>query len=583
MTMRIIAFCSLLLATAPAALAESLLVPLVPADAGLCVEFDNVGQQAADLLEGELFRRLGQFPPLARWHADLEVNLPRMARQVERQLGLPSAELRRRLLTGESLVAVWPMTEAAGPSPVLLMFQTEDAGQLRQALDAVCDAQDRAGVVVGSRTFSHAGTDYRVRSIRQNTTTTMVCLAQIERIGILASDEKIVREVLDRHAAGAVSAGGLADLPVYRESMARLSPRARMRAFVNPRVWDDAVDRRLFAHGVRPDSNQLDRPLRAAWRATRYWVASFDSLPRPTAESFLAFDPAALPARLRELLSSASGHARFAERLPADSLIAAAACIDLNRLAAALRPAAVDAPSGGLGDVLSLANLLAQSLGGLGPEWGASLVPAAGTVDEFPFAWTAGVAAAPSRRADGGGLTPEERQAGLRSALTLALPRDVDPPPTLRTIELQDRSVFAWPRPNGQGEVFASFNSSGTVLWAASSADLLSRNDADPPERTLAQRPEFAELLPPRIATPSLVLFADGAALRRLVSRNRAALVRSLTDDKGVTTIRAERGVSQFLSLTRLADACLVAASIDESGISVSVSASYRLTDGSAP
>jgi hypothetical protein len=580
------------------------LAALIPSDTGLVVQVDDVGSRVREFTGGELFARLESFPPLAGWRQTVAESLPRLAEQIERQLGVSADELRQDMFGGPAALAIWPANEApadgsrddARPGPpdrqpnqgqrVLLLVEADDADLLRRAIRHWLAAHQRSNVVEAAKESRHAGSDYHQLSVRRGSTMVRLFLAQVGRVGVLASSDELMRSVLSLHAAAPGAGASIADEPLWQEGMGRLSPDARTRLYVNPRSWDAAVAAQWRALPLDPAAaGPDDRPLRALWRAARYWTASFDGGPRPLVESYMGLDAEALPGGLRDTLTGFSGATHFADHLPADSLLAVAGHADLARLAAAAAPADEEpgnrpAFDGDAATTLMAASLLGQSLGGLGPDMGFCLLSAepgdavgtAADTDLFPFAWAACATVGGARRASGQPLSREDRDAGLEAGLRLAFDRAAD-----RSVTVTQGGagrLFAAPRGGGEA-LFVGFDGPGDLLWAGSSRAAFERASQPTTGLTLAASDRYRQLLSPGIPEPNAIVFADCAGLRKQIQAREAVMVDFLATSRRIDRDRAQRGVRQFLSLAGLLDRLVVSARIDAHEVAWSIRGAF--------
>jgi hypothetical protein len=323
----------LLLAFCVPALAVDL-ATLVPDDIGMCFEARDLPSQAKLFFNSELFRRLMEFSPTAKF-IDEYVNRPRQIQiAMAAKMGLSSEEFNHKLMGKRSLMAIWPEeVRSAEESRLLFLTETDDADPefARKIIDAFCEAFDKPGVLVRADDVTYAGTKYFVRVIRRGDIRLEVCLAAIDNVFVLASGETLMRQALDIHAKQPAAGGSLAQLKPYVEARGRQRPDTALSCIILPQRWLDLVTERLDDDDEGEPSYEASakKVVLDSWRVADYWVFAIRAGERLSFESYLHFDPQRKPDWLEEMAGSTPGESNFLNHVPADAVVAYSGLLDV--------------------------------------------------------------------------------------------------------------------------------------------------------------------------------------------------------------------------------------------------------------
>lgn len=599
----------LLLASSQAAtpaLAQSPLAALVPDDVGLVIEGSRLARDLDLLASGPLGKRLRAYPPFAAWWAQHEVQIGLYAAQVREHLGATPRELTEILLGQEVLVAIWPETAATQPgeAPMILLFETADAARLQELF------------VRTRETVARAGGQFKIHQQQAGSHQVTVCsisrgqpgelhLAAVGSLALASNSMPMLRRVLALCSNDHSSASPLAALPAYRAAHQQL-PTASLRLFVNPRAWDPLVaqpDPAADAHAQRDRQIALQ-----AWQAIRYVAASLKLDEPLRAALAVCWQEDALPAPLGGALCALRGRAHFIRRIPSDAVVAAAGWLDVRQLVQALLPYAAAASEQG-GRTLAAdtgTTLLVALASYLGPEVVAYVIPLASHADLD--AWHPDE---PHTRApDAGGKARQAQDVippagnpaalawvvGLRTqvldepsrqplaAMVLPLLRTAlhvretllgdHAQPQVRTDEFQGLRVTTVELGVREGadpaRLELSFTAQEEVLWAASQRWALEQALELPGETSLERAVWWAELVSPQVAEPGQFLYVNLAALRAVLRRLPHA-VDLLLGVRPNDTEAARRSRQELLALASLCDRLLIAGTVNEQGLVVSL------------
>jgi hypothetical protein len=559
------------LAALPLVASPPSLTRLVPDDAGLCLTLQDAAAHADRFLESPLYARLREFPPLSAWRSEHAPAVRRISAEMSRQLGVEVDDVWRRAVGRQTVLAVWPPEEAGQKQgPGLLLIEAQDAELLSRLVAGLRSAQQRAGDVMDTRRATHRGLEYEERRIKRGEGTVHVYLAVLDRIGVLASHEHLLHRVLELHATRDVAGPRLAQLPAYLAALEQVDAAAPARLFVNPRAWDAALARSLPADESRKPGQLL---LAQFWRSLHYGVFAFSLHPQARADGFLAVDERGDANELSEVLGALSGPAVMLDRIPSESLAAAAGTVDVTRLLRWARGMDRDGPPSRRSLPEIVWSLIDGTFQGIGPGFGGFLAaPPEGS--EFPIAAAAGMqiqGRAPAQ--PDGMLKPAEAlRSVLQAALALSPPREGHAP-QLKSRTLGETEILTVvdlaEAPPGLAPSFAFTD--GT-LFVGTIPGVVEQAAAATPVSPLAAKPVFRRLLTPRLQAPTHAAYANLAALRRWLAAEGDRLAAMLSQGKD-SADDARHGLEQLGMLLKLADHAAAAAQFEPTGIRVTAAA----------
>lgn len=558
---------------ANSAAAASNLADFVPKDAGACLSLEEAAPHVDAFVAGPLYGRLNAFPPLAQWRRDNVPQLKKIAAEVSRQLDVSVPDAWRQIFGRQMLLAIWPPENAQQKQgPALLLVEAEDPQLLARLVRGIQAAQQRSGEVLESHDFDYRGVKVQSRLVRRGEGNERIFLATLDRIGILANQERLMEQTVDLQLAGDASAGKLSRLPAYQEAMEQVEATAPAKFFLNPRIWDAALARAVEA-GDKPDAPGRQLVIQA-WRSLRYAVFAFSLHPQARAEGYLAMEPAGENAALAEVLGALGGPAALLEHLPADALAAAAGTADITRLVRWINSYSPQAGRRrGLPEIAW--SLVDGTFQGLGPGYGAFLTrPSEGS--EFPLA--AAAAAQIQQRVaarQANALSPAEAlRSLLQAAIALAPPREGEAPPNLKSEKLGETEILTLSGlPATPPGVAPSFAFADRTMFVGLSPQIVRTAAALGPAASLADAPRLRELLGPRLTRPSQVGYVNLQALREWLAVQRDSIAALLAGKEEGKLEETRHGLEQLHALLGVADFAAAAAQIEPTGIRLSAAA----------
>jgi hypothetical protein len=402
----------------------------------------------------------------------------------------------------------------------------------------------------------------------------LIYLAALDCVGVLATQDELMRRVLDLHFARDVGGPRLTQLPAYQKAITQVDAAAPAKLFINPRSWD-AILSRSFPEGKPAGLGQ--QFVTQAWSALDYGVFAFSLHPHARAEGFLALAQQADAVHVAEVGSALSGPASMLEHIPADALAGAAGQIDVTRL---LRWAhSGDGPNAprkrSLPEVVW--SLVDGTFQGIGPGFGGFLA-APSEEDEFPLSAAAGMqiqgraAAQPERT-----LQPADAlRSLLQAAVALSPPKEGQSPPQLKSQTSGETEVLTLIDLTGAPPgVSPSFAFAGRSMFVGTGPEAVQRAASLDSAESLAAAQDFRELLGPRLKQPTHASYANLAALRRWLAA-KGPQIAGLLGNQDDPPEAARRGLEQLTRLLEVADVAAAAAQFDPSGIRLVAAAATR-------
>jgi hypothetical protein len=565
-----------LAAALPLLAASPTLTRLVPADAGLCLMVENAAPHVDRFRAGSLYARWRKFPPLEKWTHENRPALERIVDDVGQQLGVEVDDVWRGIFGRQTVLAIWPPATDQKHGPGLLLVEASDAALLETLVAGVRDVQERSGELLDSRRVMYRGLTYEERLIWRDGGKVRVCLAVLDRVGVLTSHAETLERVLDLHLAAGRPGASLAQSTAFLEAQAQVDSSAPLKLFINPRTWDAALARGLSEKGERARRGQ--QLLVEAWHSLQYAAFSMRLEPQPRLEGFLARDPARQATEIPEVLGALTGSPSLLKHVPADCLAAAAGVVDVDRLVRWLRSPAADVQAAprrrSAPEVVW--SMLDGTFLGIGPSV-SGFVAAAPRESEFPFAAAAGVEVHRRAADDTSGLKPLE---ALRSLLEAAVDLQSRPDGRSPQVKLQksgDVEVLTVANlPNVPGAIEPSLAFQQRAMLVGTSPRVVEQAATLERDNSLAASAVFRRLLGPRLVAPSQAAYVHLAGLRRLLAADFERIATALAPPQVEKRDASRRGLKELSTLLELADAAAVAAQIDSTGIRVTASVSIE-------
>lgn len=582
------------------------LATLVPDDIGMCFEARDLTSQSKQFFSSELFRRLMEFSPTAKFLEEY-VNRPRLIQvALAARMGVSPDELDRKLMGKRSLLAIWPeQARSAEGSRLLFLTETDDADPqfASKLIDAFCQALEQPGVLVRADDVAYAGTEYRVRVIRRGDKRLEVCLAALDDVFVLASGESLIRQALDIRAQQPAARGSLAQLKPYVEARQRQQADTALSCIILPQRWLDLITARMDDDEEEPSYEaSAKKVVLDSWRVADYWVFAIRAGSRLSFESYLHFDPERKPGWLAEMTRSSPAETNFLDHVPADAVVAYSGLLDVPEIGHLILIGAASGDGLKLGNVEEMRQATRGLMMGLdpiddilpamGPDVGffvsrtAPLPPPPVEADEQDAdqpppkpTWLEMVVGVRTNPRAPGDKRPEVQMAldnGLRTTMVLAAgvenaKRGKNSAKVAVTragdIKLTTLSGLEQVPPGMDltytfvGDYFLGGLSLGTVRRSAT----LEQADS------LAATPRFRRLFDDSVGPPGQLVYIDCLALRNMLAQDPDLLFQTFSPFREMTQEAARDGqklVTQLLSLT---DTLLLTARVEGTGLNISL------------
>jgi hypothetical protein len=565
------------------------LAELVSDDVGLVVEVRDLAGQIETYLSGPMRRRVGHYPPFEKWAKENGQFWNLFSAESLRRLGASPEDIAAKLLGNEVLFAVWPPDGASRQGEALFLAEAADGQLLETVLDRLVLAHRESGQWKAVHRLEHGGRSLAVHEIETHGDQPRLFLTVADRLGIVATSQRLVRDVLARRTPSGVPRGTLGVLPAYQAAGRRLAPESVVRLFVNPRAWDEALLADLGKKAPDSEEARTQAVVIEAWRATEYLVAGLEFASRFSLEVFMRWDPKALPEAVREVADAAQGRSEFLEQVPLGAIVALVGRVDGSRLlrrfamprprastGATLPASATSAPPTSRPPEPGLFALLALA-GGVGPDFGAYLTPHHEEQHDsphkaFPCDCVVGLRTRALEPGDGRPALADLLEPFLHSALVVAAEAHNSDPSHSTRAEVRSREVEGRRLTSVVGLVSfpTGLEATYTVVEgrfvAGTSPEAVRRAATLTTDESLAHSPRFNSHLSPRLAKPSQLVYIDLAGLRRLLGASPEAIA-FLAAVKGLDRPAAERSGRELLALLQLADALVAAVQVDHDGL----------------
>ena len=570
------------------------LAHLVPADAGLCVEVTNLAASWDEIRGSELYRRVREFPPLKRFLADNSAEIDLLAAELHHQTGLSFDELLVRFLGQELLVAVWPCEPGneLQPGPALALVNCEDAALLENVAARLIAAERAAGRRVARGQWRQGEQSCVMYRIDANAGQPALYMAHLDHVGILATDEALVQQVLARRVKKGQKS--LAERAEYIAGAARLNPRALVRVFVDPPAWKNLIAAHADQAGEL--SAGAEDWLAQHFRQADYFVASCEVGEQLVCEAFLhnrqspTRSAASTQAVSQEGATVDEVSPDLALQVPADAVAAFAGRVDLLPLLSTFFSCDSPAPTRSHSDHPFPSPHSRRALSALvsrhGPHAVAAFVPrktsqgssAASAEATAPsdkkktdFDWVVGF--------DTHDLLPDDRRALtrridplLRAGLTAAIVmyNRQGTPTSIDSIEEEGVPLTTVGGLSllGQGDS-ATFSLQKSYFWAGTARAAVRDIARLEPAQSLGVQPAYRALQNPRIAGPTHLAYLDLTAL--------LGMLEAAADGKAPVADEDRLG-GRLSDVAALADRLLVEIRVDATGVALSATLSADST-----
>jgi hypothetical protein len=550
------------------------LFEVVPADVGLTVEARDLHSTLTNFVDGPVFRRWKQYPPLAKWSTDQESQIKKLSQQLKRQLGVSWEDLRSRLFSRQWVLGIYPPRAGDRDPDGFLLVRAADADLLAQAAGKLFDAQRVEGKYLGSSTVKFGDKSFTIHELKAEQDHS-IFLTYDGVFGALAVRRETLDRVLKLAAGVDTSTPTLADDETYRSAMQRVSPEAVLRSYARPRAWiPQAYSNSSDSSESAVTMSTEQKLVLDVIRATNYVVAAVDLKETPRLEVHVGWESARLPEMVREVVVGLRGEGpSSAASVPADALLALASSIDAKRLTEALTKAATDEAVRRSESLPMEALIGLRLLGSLGPRGMLYVTPPRAADPPrarlMPVDWVVGV----DTQSIGVGpiALVDTLDPLLRTIMSLAA--DVLNSRGIGRAKIE--TIIADPLtvtgltglgPNADGGVFVARQSGR--LWCGSSPASLVDGATLGPKSSLEADPQYQRVRNPRFESPDHFVYLNLVALRGLLDQLADVSPAWVPAEKSEQFTGGMRETRKLLSLV---DGVLVEAEFTTGGAAVSI------------
>jgi hypothetical protein len=347
------------------------LVRLVPDEFAVCLVLNDLRGQHDKLLRSPWVKRLAQSPlGKALGDAPQLFQMDKLEAALRGTLDISWAQLRDEIL-GDAVVLAYRPGPPGKPEQEegLMLLSARNRDLLARVMDRLNKHQKDAGELKAVQARKHAGLTYHRRVEAHGESFYFLDGPVLA----FTAQERVIRQMLDRRAA---PPGKFKPLPLTDHAREAGTDGALATLWINPRGLDAEM---------RAQAEELKGPEAHALRTfLRYWKAmdglSLSLVVERDPEIVLAVHArtAALPAAARRVVETAAQPSDLWQRFPKDSLLTAAAQVNLPDLVEALgefltpkaRKALTDRMKRNLSE-----SFTKQLLGALGPDAGLCIAP----------------------------------------------------------------------------------------------------------------------------------------------------------------------------------------------------------------
>lgn len=310
------------------------LLKLVPPDAGAVLVVEDLAAHVRTVPASPLVEGLMRLPVVKQWQTSGEVDKLREALgRIETALQVDGAQLRDGLLGGPIVLALHlPPETPSDAARGLLLARVPDPALLARLIAGVNAAQTNEGELLRVSTRTRNGPTYHAREFAPGTRPDEYYLTRDDGLFAWSNSEELLQGVIDRQAGDAAC---LADLPAFRGVRGRLPEKAAASLFVDARFFE-----RLLAaspRNVGPSDERVVRLLSDYLAAVQYVGVSLVWRDGPVFHTEELIDPSKLDGGLRRWAARTGPTDPRLLRVPANTLAAATAWVDLNAVLDGLR------------------------------------------------------------------------------------------------------------------------------------------------------------------------------------------------------------------------------------------------------
>lgn len=568
--------------SAVAADAPKSLVSLVPSDAGLCVELDNLSHHGEQFQSGEFFRRLEAFPPVAEWTGEYSKPVKLILDRIASHLGESTEDFLKKIFGHKVVLSAWSIDGGKlDEGPGLLLLDATDADLLARTIDTLSQGMHADVAVDVPPPLEHAGLPYRTRTLGDGESQKLVYMTYLGSIGVMTNNESVMHGVLELYAGADTSIESVGDLSTYREAQTRVPSDSSVKAFINPRRWNaQRLLTEIVDSGLAQQDDALRRFVNDAWKASDYWITGIQLGDDVRLHGFLHLDLELLDDAQQEVLASLRGEPTFLDRVPRDAILASTGNVDFVSLVKGLVAGRPGAEEGDLDAIRNLTrgmllglDLIDEVLPALGPEFGVYLVPEG--PDVAP-AWVAGIQTR-SIPSNPGPSVGEALQNGFKTFMNLAAGFLADQGQDVTQIQITTTDVdgvdvtsldgvTVWPQ-----NVVATVAAAEDFVMVGTSRSAVIQSLKIDPKDSLGQCERFLKVLGKGLEHPSQIVYIDCRRMREVIANDGDVILDTVVRARRLEEDMARRSLEQLDAVISLSDHLLGAVKVQESGIAYCV------------
>jgi hypothetical protein len=560
---------------------------LVPDDVGLCIESDRLMEVGGEFRHSALYQRLDAVPRLKEIVSGVYEQPLAIGQRLAARFDVTDEEFSRQFVNGHALLAVWPDDIRDFETSRLLMILEARSNKIAEQMLDVLEQDISRKAAARPQNVTHAGKPYFVARLVQDKVPFHVCLAALDNMILLSSNESILQRSLELSCQLPDGEGSLRRREAYRHGMARVHADAPVRVFVNPRPWDAVVLKRLPAGNTKTEEQIFFEVLSELWRAADYWVSEVHVSPVFRLSSFLHFDSAKLPEPLRDVGRSFAGPSDYFRQVPADAALAFAGRIDvahvMNLLLQSRTPEQmkqIEAFREVARGVFMGLDLFDDVLPMIGPDGGFYMTPANDEAQggQSPVAWVGAAQLRPQTDKNRAADVILALDGALRTAMQLgASMQNAETPEPTAEVEFSRKNGISIASLRGLNvlppQVALSYAFVDDYLLTATCDKALANRIELDPASSLAASPRF-HMFREQVQGAGQVLYMNCGAIRKAVAEHGPFIVEVLRHIRNEPAEEVAKKIKSFAQLAELGETIVLADRIEDDGVSFSLAIS---------
>ena len=287
-----------------------LLVELVGADIGACIEINGLREQIDAIPKSNWFRRSAELPFVKSWQEGQEyAKLQAGKVALEGLIGMPLDRFTSELFGDSVLMVITPNSNGNPDTILLSRAERDDSWDRVLRLWDLLEAHDVQTMSAYGRSFQRRRKVIDGRKVGPDLFTT-----KVGRTLAISESEAQIRNVLARSNADTPTSipPSLGSSSLYKSATAALPQGCSIRAIINPRAWDTTFQK----------ASPADAWVSGIWNKLEWLSAGIELRDGVVFHAVVHHETEGIPEVWQRVVQASQVKGDFAKRLPANSLIA---------------------------------------------------------------------------------------------------------------------------------------------------------------------------------------------------------------------------------------------------------------------